>query len=396
MKIYEIGTGYTSIPAQMGAATEIIVEELTRSFLKLNKDVQIIDIADKNCAETDLPITEVNVPSMFTKADLSLGILHKLKRVVYSVFLALKLIGILKKAEEKVVLHFHNQYNMFFYLLLVPEKYRKNAVTAYTNHNGYWTLPWDEAEPVLKKRYFQEIECMKKADIVLVLNEQTKDNAVKYLNIDKSRIVRVNNGVNTDIYRPLSNSEINRIKEKYNLKDKKIILQVGSVYENKGQKRMIEALTPLLTKKDDLVYAYVGGIVDEEYKNEIDILVDENGLNEKVVYLGMAKPGEELNELYNISGLTVFQSNYEAFGLVVVESLSAGTPVIISIKHFIDFGEGTADCKAEEIPEIIEKITDNFMLVDKLSERARQNALDNYTWDKIAENHLKAFADFQP
>ena len=92
----------------------------------------------------------------------------------------------------------------------------------------------------------------------------------------------------------------------------------------------------------------------------------------------------------------VFQSNYEAFGLVVVESLSAGTPVIISIKHFIDFGEGTADCKAEEIPEIIEKITDNFMLVDKLSERARQNALDNYTWDKIAENHLKAFADFQP
>ncbi len=393
MKIYEIGTGYTSIPAQMGAATEIIVEELTRSFLKLNKDVQIIDIADKNRAETDLPITEVNVPSMFTKADLSLGILHKLKRVVYSVFLALKLIGMLKKAEEKVVLHFHNQYNMFFYLLLVPEKYRKNAVTAYTNHNGYWTLPWDEAEPVLKKRYFQEIECMKKADIVLVLNEQTKDNAVKYLNIDENRIVRVNNGVNTDIYKPLSNSEINKIKEKYNLKDKKIILQVGSVYENKGQKRMVEALMPLLTKKDDLVYAYVGGIVDEEYKNEIDILVDENGLHEKVVYLGMAKPGEELNELYNISGLTVFQSNYEAFGLVVVESLSAGTPVIISIKHFIDFGGGTADCKAEEIPEIIEKITDNFMLVDKLSERARQNALDNYTWDKIAENHLKAFAN---
>ena len=173
MKIYEIGTGYPSIPAQMGAATEIIVEELTRSFIKLNKDVQIIDIADENRAETDLPIIEVKVPSVFTKADLSLGILHKLKRVVYSVALALKLIRILRQADDEIVLHFHNQYNMFFFLLLVPEKYRKKAKVAYTNHNGYWSLPWEEAEPVLKKRYFQEIECMKKADIVFVLNEQT-------------------------------------------------------------------------------------------------------------------------------------------------------------------------------------------------------------------------------
>jgi glycosyltransferase involved in cell wall biosynthesis len=394
MKIYEIGTGYTSIPAQMGAATEIIVEELTRSFLKLNKDVQIIDIADKNRAETDLPITEVKVPSIFTKADLSLGILHKLKRVVYSVFLALKLIGILKKAEEKVVLHFHNQYNMFFYLLLVPEKYRKNAVTVYTNHNGYWTLPWDEAEPVLRKRYFQEIECMKKADIVLVLNEQTKDNAVKYLNIDENRIVRVNNGVNTDIYKPLSNSEINKIKEKYNLKDKKIILQVGSVYENKGQKRMVEALIPLLTKKDDLVYAYVGGIVDEEYKNEIDILVDENGLNEKVVYLGMAKPGEELNGFYNMAESSVFASGYEGFPLVIPESLSAGTPVIISLEREMDMGDGSVDCEISGMCEIVEKVIEHPEAVTKISAEARQNALDNYTWDKIAENHLKVFADF--
>ena len=35
MKIYEIGTGYTSIPAKMGAATEIVVEELTKSFIIL-------------------------------------------------------------------------------------------------------------------------------------------------------------------------------------------------------------------------------------------------------------------------------------------------------------------------------------------------------------------------
>lgn len=391
MKIYEIGTGYTSIPAQMGAATEIIVEELTRSFIKLNKDVQIIDIAGENRAETDLPIIEVKVPSVFTKADLSLGILHKLKRVVYSVALALKLIRILRQADDEIVLHFHNQYNMFFFLLLVPEKYRKKAKVAYTNHNGYWSLPWEEAEPVLKKRYFQEIECMKKADIVFVLNEQTKQNAVQYLNVDENRIVRINNGVNTEVYKPLTDNEIEQVKAKYNLNNKRIILQIGSVYENKGQKRIIEVLSPLLKKNDDVVFAYVGGIVDENYKEEIDNYIEDNDLTEKVFYLGMAKPGKELNELYNMAEFTVFQSNYEAFGLVVVESLSAGIPVIISIKDFLDFGDGSVDCKYDDICEIAEKVISHPEAIKKISSAARKNALENYTWNKIAEGHLKMF-----
>ena len=63
MKIYEIATGYTPIPAQMGAATEIVVEELTRSFLKNGENVEIIDIKAKERAKTDLPISEVKVPA---------------------------------------------------------------------------------------------------------------------------------------------------------------------------------------------------------------------------------------------------------------------------------------------------------------------------------------------
>ena len=39
MKIYELGTGYTSIPAKVAAATESVVEELTKAFLQMNIDV---------------------------------------------------------------------------------------------------------------------------------------------------------------------------------------------------------------------------------------------------------------------------------------------------------------------------------------------------------------------
>ena len=57
MKIYEIGTGYTPIPAQMGAATEIVVEDLTHSFIKSGIDAEIIDIKAQQRAATNLPIT---------------------------------------------------------------------------------------------------------------------------------------------------------------------------------------------------------------------------------------------------------------------------------------------------------------------------------------------------
>ena len=110
MKIYEIGTGYTPIPAQMGAATEIVVEGLTRAFLKQNVPVEIVDIRAKNRSETDLPIRETWVPACFSGTDVKLGLMHKLKRVVYSVSLACTLRRILKESDEKIVLHFHNQY----------------------------------------------------------------------------------------------------------------------------------------------------------------------------------------------------------------------------------------------------------------------------------------------
>lgn len=91
MKVFEIGTGYTSIPARMGAATEIVVAELTTSMMKIGEDVTIIDIKDKHRMPTQLPIEEVYMPQFFSSTDTKLGIIHKLKRVLYSISLTYKL-----------------------------------------------------------------------------------------------------------------------------------------------------------------------------------------------------------------------------------------------------------------------------------------------------------------
>ncbi len=389
MKIYEIGTGYTPIPAQVAAATESIVEELTKAFIKQNIDVEIIDICAQNRAPNNLPITEVKVPSIFSKSDVSLGIVHKLKRVVYSIALASKLKKILKATDEKVVLHFHNQYNMFFFVKRVSKKLRSKAVNAYTNHNGVWNMPWEEAEGTLKKRYFQEITSMKEADLSFVLNPRTKEHVATQLGVAPEKIIQINNGVNTDIYSPLSQDKIDEVKAKYNLTGKRVILQVGSVNENKGQGRSLKLLAPLLRENDDLVFAYVGGIVSQEYFDEVKATAKELGLEDKVMYLGAVSPGEEMNGLYNIAQATIFSSRYESFGLVCIESLSAGVPVLICSDSLLDFGDGCVICTADNFREKVEGEILSNSEYKSLCEKARNNAVSNFTWEKITQDYYR-------
>lgn len=394
MKIYEIGTGYTPIPAQVAAATESVVEELTKSYIEMGQPVEIIDISSSERAKNNLPITEVKVPSFFTKDDVSLGIIHKIKRVVYSVALSFKLKKLLKSEKEKAVLHFHNQYNLFFFLKLVPEKIRAKAVIAYTNHNGMWSKNWDDVRDVLHKRYFQEIFAMKNADLVFVLNEKTRKNVVENLGVEEKRVIRISNGVNTDIYCPLPQTETEETKKKYKISGKKVILQVGSVYENKGQARAVEILSPILRKHDDVIYAYVGSIVSQEYFESVGKTAEKLGVGDRVVYLGTVAPGTEMNKLYNIADTTFFASEYEGFPLVCVESASAGVPVVICSDIDIDLGSGcivTSEEKAEK--DIEEKVFSDSDEYEKLCLSARKNAEDNYSWQKIAQKYLTAFIE---
>ena len=391
MKIYEIGTGYTPIPAKVAAATESVVEELTKAFMQKKIDVEVIDISANDRVPNSLPITEVKVPSIFTKSDISLGIIHKVKRVVYSVALALKLKKILKQTNQKTVLHFHNQYNIYFFLKLVKKELRDKAIIAYTNHNGFWSLPFEEAKSTLQSRYFQEIEGMKNADLIFVLNPKMKNNIVENLGIDENKVIRINNGVNTDVYAPLSSEQIEKVKEKLNLKNKRIILQVGSVNENKGQGRAVKIIAPLLRENSDTVFAFAGDIVSQEYYQEVLRTAKEEKVENQVVYLGTFSPGEEMNGLYNIADTAIFVSRYEGFSLACIESISAGVPVVLCSDSLSSFGDGSILTERQDVSDRIRQLLNDGDLLKELKQAARKNAVENFTWSKTAQKYFDNF-----
>lgn len=390
MIIYEIGTGYTPIPAQIGAATEIIVEELTRAFIDKGCHASVIDRKADNRPETSFPVIEVPIPSLFSKTDVHLGIMHKLNRVVYSVCLAKTLKKQISQSKEKIVLHFHNQYNLFFFLHMVPPHLRKHCIIAYTNHSGIWSLDWNKIEKTIKKRYFQEAYCMKKADLVYILNEKTKKNAIRHLGINENRIIMISNGVNTDVYHPLDEKRKQEIKEKLNLAGKQVILQVGSVYENKGQLRALELLLPAMKKNPSLLYAYAGGITFEDYQKQIEAFTRENKIEKQVRYLGMLHPGKELNEIYNIALAIILPSQYEAFCLVAIEAIAAGLPVLTPIDSSFKYNE-SIKYSNENFCKVLENILTDCDLHSQYALNARKRAVEQYSWNIVAQDYLNSW-----
>lgn len=388
MKIYEIGTGYTPIPARMGAATEIVVEELTRSLLNIGENVEIIDIKAQQRLKTDLPIKEVSVPSVFTKTDVSLGIMHKLKRVVYSLSLAKKLKKIIKDSEEKIVLHFHNQYNMFFFLKRIPKKLREKVTIAYTVHSYIWGTQWEQIKDTVEKRYFQEIYCVKNADLVFVLNDITTDHFVNHIGVDKNKIHKIINGVNTKTYAPVSDIEVKDIKTKLDLTDKRVIFQVGSVCDRKNQFGSVQMLCDYLKEHKEVVFMYAGGVIDQEYQDKILAFAKTNGIEKQVIYAGELSPGKELSQYYAISDLSVFTSSLESFGLVVIEAISSGKTVVVANKLMFDLNSGFEVYSTKE--EFIEKV--DGILSGSVINNGRQEVIDKYDWDVVAKDHTVLFS----
>ena len=387
MKLFEIGTGYTPIPATMGAATEIVVEELTKAFQNDGKNVVLLDIQTDQRKTNELPIIEVPVPKLFTSTDVQLGFLHKLKRVVYSIALAGKLKNLLKEEQEEVILHFHNQYNLYFFLKLAGRELRKKAKIAYTVHSYIWPGEWDEIKDTVKKKYFQEIYCVKNADYVFVLNDKTARHFVEHLEVKKENIYKISNGVNTEIYSRMTQKETDDFKEKLGIPGRKMIFQAGSVCDRKNQLGAVQMLSEYMKEHKNVVYMYAGGIIDRGYKEEIDDFAREKGIEDQVLYVGELAPGSQLNEYYNGAHVTLFPSKVESFGLVIIESIAAGTPVLLKEKPLFHLEDGYSVYEDEE--DFIKQV-DAFLKAEK-DGRIREEVLRKYSWNAVARQHFDIF-----
>jgi len=153
--------------------------------------------------------------------------------------------------------------------------------------------------------------------------------------------------------------------EKYGLGGKRVMLHVGRLSMEKRLDIVFDAIAKLSAKKPDLRLLVIGaGPAMEHYKR----IVSRLGLTDRVVFAGFLPDGE-LPVAYASCELLVISSTFETQGLVVLEALASGTPVVgiryRAIPEFVHEGKNGClfdpdDC-AEAILRCLER-EDSMMM----------------------------------
>lgn len=178
-----------------------------------------------------------------------------------------------------------------------------------------------EREPEL--RIHTEKELVKGCHHIISATQREKKDLIRYYHASPEAISVIPCGVNLDLFRPVDKAAALR---HLGLNGEAIIVFVGRIDPLKGIDRLLTAMAYVGRPKLKLVV--IGG--DERSQLEVERLKNLSrrlGVHGSVIFLGLVDQ-EILPHFYSAADLCVVPSHYESFGLVALESLACGTPVL--------------------------------------------------------------------
>lgn len=193
------------------------------------------------------------------------------------------------------------------------------------------------------------------ADVVLTNSKSLQNEMHGVYKVAKQKTRRVPFWTNISKYR-LDSNTLNIIKGPSVIN----IGCPGRLVADKNQTIVIEALHQLKQRTNKVVRLYIAG--NGPYKNQLEQLVVDLGLEDEVIFLGLLNV-HEMTAFYETMDVVVLPSFHEAFGLVFIEAIALGTPVLVSkafgALDFIDpekFSLQDFCFHPQEIQELMDKL----------------------------------------
>lgn len=159
-----------------------------------------------------------------------------------------------------------------------------------------------------------EKEGLKAADRIITNSNYSKRNIIKQYKIKPEKIEVVHWGI----------EPINLPKKLP--KDGNVVLFLGRVTKQKGTDYLIESAKQVIERLPNTVFIIAG---DGDLIPEITRQARELGILDKMSFVGAVKE-DEIAKLFQLSDICVMPSRSEPFGLVALESMIHGTPVLVS------------------------------------------------------------------
>ncbi len=277
--------------------------------------------------------------------------------------------GITKILKEYDILHYHDDVDLSFLLFTLSVK--KPKLFHYHTLGGTFG------------RYHTNILCrhiLKKAVCMHICNSRTTQRLLLSLGIPESRSVILPNGVNTDLFFPDQKERIENL-----------ILFVGRFDRIKGIHVLLSSLNHLDIPCRLVIIAPQS--LESEYSREIlsQIEIEKKRGRHKIEWIG-GRCGNELVEWYQKASVVVCPSLIESFGIIVIEAMACGAPVVASnvggIPDIVEDGRSgilVPSDDPEKLANALGTLLNNRTLREEMGKRGRELAVKRYSWKVIAK-----------
>ncbi|MFP3235163.1 MAG: glycosyltransferase family 4 protein [Nitrososphaeria archaeon] len=192
------------------------------------------------------------------------------------------------------------------------------------------------------------------------------------------------------------------IRRRYAADGERMVLFVGRMVHEKGVSVLVDAALELLRRRWDLKFVLAG---DGPLRPVLQRRVEEAGLARKFYFLGFVSD-EELAELYAAADVAAFPSTYEPFGIVALEAMSMGRPVVVSdvggfsevVEHGVS-GLKVPCCDPGALASAISWLVDHPEEASRMGAEGARIARERYSWDALAgrtmETYRRVLAEYE-
>lgn len=237
---------------------------------------------------------------------------------------------------------------------------------------------------VLIERY-----CLKKCHSFMTLSTYMCDLLSTNFGIDRQKITVIPGGVNSKNFYP---EEDKQLRQRFGDDKKYIFLTVRRLEKRMGLDTLITACA-LLKKKTENFVLLIGG--KGNYSGYLKELIKKNKCERNILMTGFI-PEEDLRKYMTISDLFVLTSkDLEGFGLVVLESMACGTPILVGpnggpqevVREF-DSRFVLNTLNSENIANCLQNFIESGILDNDVSMRSLIFS-QKFTWEKFTNNYIE-------
>jgi len=251
-----------------------------------------------------------------------------------------------------------------------------------------------------KQRTISEKEIAQKADRIIATSPVEKEIIKNLFGIREEKIKTITIGVDTKIFRPIKTERARKLARIEN--NGKIILYAGRIEWRKGIGTLLYAFREVIKNHSNAKLYIIGGgksksarkLEEAEYER-LKKISQELGIEKKVKFLGPKKQ-KELYKYYSAADICVVPSYYEPFGIVPLESMACGTPVVASrtggLQYTVKDKIAGHLFKPKNYIDLAEKI--NIVLKngkDFYAGSCLKRISDEFQWEEIADQYDNFF-----